>query len=33
MVICLEQSENDLHIVQLMPLSPHPEWFTFLVPA
>jgi len=23
MVICLEQSANDLHMVQLMPLSPH----------
>ena len=23
MVICLEQSANDLHMVQLMPLPPH----------
>ena len=23
MVICLEQGANDLHMVQLMPLSPH----------
>jgi len=23
MVICLERSANDLHMVQLMPLSPH----------
>jgi len=23
MVICLEQSANDLHMVQLMPLWPH----------
>ena len=23
MVICLEQSVNDLHMVQLMPLPPH----------
>ena len=37
-VICLEQGANDLHMVQLMPLSPshlllqqNPEWFIFLV--
>ena len=23
MVICLEQSANDLHVAQLMPLPPH----------
>jgi len=40
MVICLEQSADDLHIVQLMPLPAHdllfhynPEWCTLLVPA
>ena len=42
MVICLEQSANDLHMVQLMPLpvchpiisaSENPEWFILLVPA
>ena len=40
MVICLERSANDLHMVQLMPLPPHhlllqhnPEWFILLVPA
>ena len=40
MVICLERSANDLHMVQLMPLAPHhlllqqnPEWFILLVPA
>ena len=34
MVICLKQGANDLHMVQLMPMSPHhlflnqnPEWF------
>jgi len=34
LVICLERSANDLHIVQLMPLPPcfvllhwNPEWF------
>ena len=39
-VICLQRGENDLHMVQLMPLPPHHlllhqnlEWFTFLVPA
>jgi len=39
-VFCLERRANDLHMVQLMPLSPHhvllhenPEWFIFLVPA
>jgi len=39
MVICLQQSTDDLHVVQLMPLSPHllaelnPKWSTFLVSA
>jgi len=40
MVICLERGANDLHMVQLMPLShryllPHknPEWFNYLVLA
>jgi len=40
MVMCLEQSADDLHVVPLMPLPPHhlllpynPEWFTFLVSA
>ena len=40
MVICLEQGANDLHMVQLMPLTPHhlllqqnPEWFIVLVLA
>ena len=40
MVICLERSANDLHMVQLMPLPPrhlllqqNPEWFILLVPA
>jgi len=40
MVICRQRGANDLHMVQLMPLTPHhllhhknPEWFTFLVPA
>jgi len=39
-VICLERSANDLHMVQLMPLSPHhlllqenPERFTSLAPT
>ena len=38
--ICLERGANDLHMVQLMPLSPHhlllqqnPECFILLVPA
>jgi len=26
-VICLERSANDLHMVQLMPLLPHHLWF------
>ena len=40
MVICLEQGASDLHVLQLMPLSPHhllhhynTEWFTIVVPA
>ena len=40
MVICLERGANDLHMVQLMPLTPHylllqqnPEWFILLVLA
>jgi len=42
MIICLEQGANNLHLVQLMPLSSiiscftriqKPEWFTFLVLA
>ena len=37
MVVCLEQSADDLHMVQLMPLLPNlhenPEWFTLLVLA
>jgi len=40
MVISLDRGANDLHMVQLMPLSPHhlllrynSEWFTFLVPT
>ena len=39
-VICLERSANDLHMVQVMPLPPchlllhqNPEWFILLVPA
>jgi len=40
MVISLEWSANDLHMVQLMPMPTHhlllhqnPEWFTFLASA
>jgi len=40
MVVCLQQSANDLHMVQPMPLSPHHMCFikiqiglTFLMPA
>jgi len=40
MVICLERGADDLHMVRLMPLTPHhlllrqnPEWFILLVPA
>ena len=40
MIICLEQSADDMCMVQLMPLPPHhlslhlnSDWFTFLVPA
>ena len=40
MVICLERGANELHMVQLMPLTPrhlllqqNPEWFILLVPA
>ena len=40
MIICLERGAHDLHMVQLMPLSPHhlllqqnPQRFTCLVPA
>jgi len=40
MVICLKQGANDLHMVQLMPLPPHPLAslksnlvLTFLLPA
>jgi len=39
LVFCLEWGADYLHMVQLMPLSPHlllqwnPEWFTFLMPA
>jgi len=35
MVVCLQQSAEDLHMVQPMPLLPNLhynlEWFTFLV--